>query len=133
MNEAFSLESAFIGGVFISGFVGWLVTDLFFRFVSRVWKIPHVPTDGLQRLPGWLTGVTERTFFFTLVGFGVSGTAPAMIAWIGIKMAANWNLYLDDRRRLAYRFRALLCGLVSLLFAVIGGLYYINVTSISLH
>ena len=47
-------------------------------------------------VPGWLTGGIERLVLTILVGFdaGRSTTASmttAMLAWLGLKLASNWN------------------------------------------
>ena len=42
-------------------------------------------------VPSWLTGTIERLFFTTAVAFELSGVATAMMAWMGVKLAANWN------------------------------------------
>jgi hypothetical protein len=72
-----------------------------------------------------LLGSIERLFFTTLVAFNVSGTATAMIAWIAIKMATDWQRILPRGAKLWVRslaFSALLGNMISLLFALIGGL-----------
>ena len=53
-----------------------------------------------------------------VVAFDVSGTATAMIVWIGIKMAAGWNV---SQPRAATIFTAL-GGLMFMFFALTGGL-----------
>lgn len=68
----------------------------------------------------------ERIFFTILVTFDVSATAAAMIGWITIKMVTDWNRirkHEDDTvgvRSMA--FLGLLGNLLSMLFALIGGL-----------
>jgi len=72
-----------------------------------------------------LVGSIERLFFTILVAFNVSGTATAMIAWIAIKMATDWQRILPRGAKLTVRslaFSALLGNMISLLFALIGGL-----------
>jgi len=39
----------------------------------------------------WVTGITERLFFTVAVAFELSGVATAMMGWMAIKLAANWN------------------------------------------
>ena len=77
-------------------------------------------------VPGWLTGGVERLVFTILVGFdaGIStaSMATAMLAWLALKMASNWNRAdqtAPTTRR--YAFTALLAGLLSMLFAFYGG------------
>jgi hypothetical protein len=47
-----------------------------------------------------------------------------MVAWLGVKLATNWNHpdWKDKPDTRTYAFSALLGGLVSMLFAFIGGL-----------
>src|SRR3989442_1456443 len=42
-------------------------------------------------VPPWLTGIIERLFFTVAVAFDLSGVATAMMAWMAIKLATNWN------------------------------------------
>jgi len=71
-----------------------------------------------------LTGIIERIFFTIIVAFNVSGGAVAMIAWIGAKMAINWNrLSGENPVARAFAMTAFQAGIVSLFFALIGGLF----------
>jgi len=88
------------------------------------------PADEIPEfIPGSVTGILERTFFTLLVAFNVSGTGTAMIAWLALKMASGWNS--GERSEPGTKkwidavntsFVALLAGLASMLFAVVGGL-----------
>ena len=70
-----------------------------------------------------ITGLLERIFFTLLVAFDISGTGVAMMAWLGAKMAANWNRQSNnDHIVRVFSVTALQSGLVSLLFALLGGL-----------
>ena len=78
-------------------------------------------------------------FFTVLIGAGVQGFAPAMIGWLALKLAANWTHRSRDQsdnklrkgqqvaRReeqkllRGYAFTAIVAGLVSMLFAAVGG------------
>ena len=76
-------------------------------------------------VPSCLTGFIER-FIFTAV-IGVAGTTSLpyvgglMGGWLGLKLAANWQQRHDDFAR-ARGILALINGLVSLFFTLIGGL-----------
>ena len=72
-------------------------------------------------IPPGLTGVIERLFFTVAVAFELSGVATAMMAWIAIKLAADWNRP-STTPDTAGTLSAALGGLVSMLFAVTGGL-----------
>jgi hypothetical protein len=66
----------------------------------------------------------ERLFFTVLVGLEVPGAPAAMIGWLALKLATDWN-HPDWKEKAAARefaASALLGGLVSMLFALIGGL-----------
>src|SRR5713101_874251 len=70
--------------------------------------------DGI---PAWLTGIIERLFFTTAVALESSGAAPAMMAWMAIKLAANWNRAQTPPPNVAAVLSAVLGGLVSMFFA----------------
>jgi hypothetical protein len=48
------------------------------------------PTTN-RAVPSWLTGVVERVFFAVLVGLAVPGAPAAMMGWLALKLATNWN------------------------------------------
>jgi len=115
-------------GLFTSLVVGSWVTGFFLRRVRR--RLDRLrglrgdsdpaPWHGVQDIPPWLTGVIERLFFTVVVAFNVPGAVVAMIAWLGVKMATDWNR--PPATPPAGAMSALLGGLVSMLFAVAGGL-----------
>jgi hypothetical protein len=73
-------------------------------------------------VPSWLTGTIERLFFTTAVAFELSGVATAMMAWMGVKLAANWNRPTAPPDPVgALALSAALGGLVSMFFALTGG------------
>lgn len=70
-----------------------------------------------------ITGIVERLFFTIVVAFDLSGAAVAMIAWLGAKMAVNWNrLSGESSATRGFSMTAIQTGMVSLFFALIGGL-----------
>jgi hypothetical protein len=76
-------------------------------------------------IPDWLVGTVERVFFTILVAFNISGTATAMIGWVTIKMLTDWHRILKPDAGVGLRslaFSALLGNMISLFFALIGGL-----------
>jgi len=107
-------------GLAVSLILGGLVTPLFLYVLRRSIGLSYNPRSTPE-VPGWLTGSMERFFFTIMVAFDVSGTSTAMIAWIGIKLATNWNRMLDINLH-GYAFSALLAGLLSMFFALLGGL-----------
>lgn len=93
----------------------------------RLWLgVPPKPrlTEGSKGVPPWLTGVVERLFFTVLVGLEVSGAPTAMVGWLALKLATNWNHpdWKDKPNARTFALSALLGGLVSMFFAMIGGL-----------
>ncbi|MDD2098944.1 hypothetical protein [Pseudomonas putida] len=128
---------------------GWLVTWLFLK-VLRQWmglsekpkgpdKSEKKEPDGesakpeiekpeakgeLRGVPPALTGLIERLFFTVLVAFNVAGVVAAMVGWMALKLATNWNLKFWEQTPSArlFGFSALLAGLISMLFAFLGGL-----------
>ena len=118
--------------------LGGLFVEILRRILYAYLTIEKPNPDSL-RVPPWLTGVVERLVFTFFVGYGMNGTATAMMAWIGFKMLTNWNRPDADTRRRQIKFPpikerqdnarqvragafiALLLGLMSMLFALLGG------------
>jgi hypothetical protein len=110
------------------------------RFVELVRAVTRVRKRAGRRVPGWLIGPTERIFFIVFVAINPQVALPGMLAWIGLKIAANWNRprpprsgphrtgfdrLEEERDRLdvvAHALIALAGGLISMLFALAGGL-----------
>ena len=98
----------------------------------------HEEMEG-RRIPPGVTGYIER-FGFTLFAMAYPASSlTAMVGWLALKMASNWNKDLltraredDLHGRLAARFEklvwnrhaflGLLMGFISMLFAWIGGI-----------
>jgi hypothetical protein len=59
-----------------------------------------------------------------VVAFDVSGATTAMMAWLALKMLTHWNRPGDNKIPYAGAFTALLAGLISMLFALLGGLLW---------
>ena len=120
-------------GVFALG-IGWLCTSIFLKGMRS-----YIETKALRRneteiynemitpldVPSWLIGLTERTFFVILVAFELSAAAIALIGWLTVNMLYNCNILLFEKQNITVRslaFSALLGNLISMLFALIGGL-----------
>jgi hypothetical protein len=79
-------------------------------------------------IPVLVTGTIERLFFLVAVAFNLSGVIVAMIGWIGVKMAAHWGARQEANEQqavdsiYAVRISAILAGILSLFFAMVGGL-----------
>ena len=113
------LSTSVVGGGFVT-----------FIFLSRLRAYMHVHKEkteegGVRRAPPWLTGAIERMFFTLVIAFEVPGAPAAMLIWITLKMATNWNSLFgenkDDAQKRGLAFSSLLAGLVSMTFALIGG------------
>ena len=107
--------------LFLKGIRGYIETKAVKRNETEIYNEIMSPLD----VPSWLIGLTERTFFVILVAFNLSATAIAMIAWLTVKMLYNSNILSDDKKNITVRslkFSALLGNILSMLFALIGGL-----------
>jgi hypothetical protein len=70
-----------------------------------------------------LVGIFERTLITTLVAYDVSGVASFIAAWIAIKMASGWQKWsVGTQYARAAAFIALLGNVMSILFALLGGI-----------
>lgn len=119
-------EDEIIG--FLVSLVGGSITVWLFLKILRWWmhiskqKYEHEETRGV---PAWLTGVIERLFFTLLIYFKLPGVPAAMLIWLTLKMVTNWNSPLRkevDIKHIRLAFTSLLAGLISMGFAVYGGL-----------
>lgn len=99
--------------------LGHAVTSRFVRFLRR--DLPGDVHAGAVGIPVWVTGLTERLFFTVAVAVDLSGTAIAMITWLFAKMGANWGREAGSPTA-PFALSALLGGLVSMFFALVGGL-----------
>jgi len=112
-----------VGFALIAGHFG---TEYFLRIVRQRVDLGEMSFDDPSRVrvPPWITGIVERTFFVVAVGVELSGVGTAMIGWLALKLATNWNHpdFEHGPQARAFAFAALLGGLVSMLFATIGGL-----------
>ena len=112
--------------MFFSTVIGFAGTFLFLYALRGYIGLGNKPKPKNKRVLPWLTGFVERSFFTTIIGLGINGVAPAIIAWLALKMLTNWNskVWEEDPKAKAFAFTALLAGLVSMFFAVLGGLIW---------
>ena len=113
-------------GLFVSLGVGHVAVAIFLRVLRRRLGLgdkPRTHDIAVARVPPWLTGMIERLFFSVLIGAGVSGVPTAMIGWLALKFATNWNHpgWKEVSTSRTFAFSALLGGLLSMLFRVLGG------------
>tara|TARA_R110002111_G_scaffold189680_4_gene254960 strand:- start:289 stop:717 length:429 start_codon:yes stop_codon:yes gene_type:complete len=109
---------ALSGNAVIGRFVDWMRN----RITGGQWTDDKPPSPISPRL----VGIIECLFFTLAVAFDMNGVIVAMVGWITVKMAANWGSrnvpegMSGDRED--FRLSALLGGLVSMGFALVGGL-----------
>ena len=119
-----------IGLVIVSLSIGQAVSFYSIKWVRESKWVNFIDPDKdrKDRIPGWFVGSLERLFFTILVAFDISGTAVAMMLWIALKMTRNLDLLKtgekkeDDSGRRMFVFSGLLGSMISMLFALIGGL-----------
>lgn len=112
-------------GLGFSLLVGHFAVEHFLRRLRKYMALGDKPAlpDPLKRVPPWLTGGLERLFFTLLVAFNVSGTPAAMVGWLALKLATNWNHpdFKDNSQARSFAFSGLVAGLLSMSVALIGG------------
>jgi hypothetical protein len=109
-------------GLLFSVGLGAIVVWLFWLAVGWFSGLP-LKKDLKRSTSNLLTGSVERGFFTVVVAYEVGDPVAGMMAWIAIKLAANWGHYsrAEDPKINKHAFRAILSGMVSMLFALIGG------------
>jgi len=109
-------------GFTISCGIGHFAVKIFLWWLSNLLDVRR--DDDATRTPPWLTGLLERCFFTLAVAVNAAGVVPAMMTWLVLKLAANWQYRenLKDPDKTNYKFSAIVTGLLSMLFAYIGGL-----------
>lgn len=111
-------------GMVFSVIVGGIVTWAFLEGLRKYQRLKKdTESNDSRPVPPWLTGMVERAFFTVVVALDISGAAVAMVAWLTLKMVTNWNRSggYRDVKQVRLAFSALMAGLVSMLFAVVGG------------
>jgi hypothetical protein len=110
-------------GLTISCGIGHVIVSKFHRWLTHLLGVPR-DLDANRTPPG-LTGFLERLFFTIAVAVNASDALTAMMAWLALKLAANWQSRTDipgAEIKKNYTFSAIVTGLLSMLFAYIGGL-----------
>lgn len=115
-------------GITVGLIGGWAVVWAFQRLS------PPPPPMAKGGVPPWLTGLIERGFFTPVAAIGfarpesIGFVVTAMLAWLTLKMAANWGRPTHEaatprymRFRAQHSVKALLSGLISMGFALLGG------------
>ena len=106
--------------------LGQVITGLFLSMLRKNIGLTEKPRseDTPKRIPPWVTGTVERLVFTIFVGINAAAAPTAMIAWLALKLATNWNhpQWHSDPQTRIFAFSALLAGLISLTCAYVGGL-----------
>jgi undecaprenyl pyrophosphate phosphatase UppP len=115
----------FVAGLVIALGLGHFAVKWFLDSVRAESDVPaDRPGAGV---PNWIIGLFERTFAFLIILAAVEGAYAVLGAWIAAKLALNWQRhpYKDDpeEERLVrvYGISALMAGILSLGFGVVGG------------
>lgn len=69
-----------------------------------------------------ITGFIERLFFTLAIPLEVKGVLLTMVAWITVKTWFSWGKKINSQWGKAFALQTLLLGMVSMLFALIGGM-----------
>jgi len=121
------IAAVWILGMLLSCVLGHFIVGEFLRRLSINLGLleSRNPDSIAAKTPSWVTGYLERFFFTVAVAADMAGVIPAMMTWLVVKLAANWQLredIKDQREKANYKFSALLAGLVSMIIAFVLGL-----------
>ena len=134
-------------GVVFSLFVGHLLIKKILKILRTYIRFDVSGINVAEReIPPWLVGILERSFFTVVIAFDVSAAGAAIMAWVAIKMATDWNRInvknvppsgappsakstvpinsstIDEATLRVFALSALYGSLLSMFFALIGGL-----------
>lgn len=114
---------AWIIGLVVSLLIGHFLTDYSLKYIRKKYSIFKYPDNEKTLIPAYLTGLIERFFFTFIVAFDVSGTAIAMLVWMTLKLTRNLEILKEvDREKNESIYSGILGSMISLFFALIGGL-----------
>lgn len=124
MTEA--IAACWIAGAGFALIVGHCLLAWFTCAAREAGRLP----EGNPPLPGWIIGTAERLMAFLIIasGFEVRDAGTIFLAWIGAKLAANWQRRdadkVDEEQSRIIRGRtliALMASALSLGVAVLSG------------
>jgi hypothetical protein len=101
----------------------------FYPPVEEKYHLPKADKKAPERhVKPLIPGLLERLFFTVIIAFEVSGAAVGMVTWIALKMLAS-RKYREERAGeegfpsgLPFEYAGLVGNLLSMLFALVGGL-----------
>lgn len=110
-------------GLYISLFLGGFFTTLFHRYIMKV--NGQIDTDQSEKIDdrAWIFGSLERLFFTLAAAISVGGAVIAMMIWLAMKMVTHgfWQHNAEPSNKAAMNY--LTISMVSMVFALIGGLF----------
>jgi hypothetical protein len=116
----------FVVGLGFALGLGHLVVKWFLGWVRERSGVPANRAEA--GVENWIVGLFERTLAFVLAFANVEGAYVVLGAWMAAKLALNWRRHpfnKDDpnaeREVRVYGISALMAGVLSLGFGVIGG------------
>lgn len=114
---------SWLSGIAVALLGGGVAAWAFSTAAEKLLRIPPKPYSSVPRIPPWLTGLVERSFFVVLVAINDNGALESMMGWLAIKLAVNWQKYDYEAQPSAQSrgLLALLTGAISLAFAFVGG------------
>jgi hypothetical protein len=98
-----------VAGLSFALIAGGIVVWLFLYALRGFIGLGDKPKPKTKRVPPWLTGFVERFVFAVLVGLDTAGAATAMMGWLAIKLASNWNRKDMEDVAAARHFRLVHC------------------------
>ncbi len=133
--QKYMLHCVWVQGLTFSLIIGALLMHLLDSFLDRhiLKKIKNayydLPKEDDPResklnpidVHPLIVGTIERLFFTLVVAYEVTGAAVAMVGWVTVKATIIWVGKVDKQHGQAFALRSVLCGLASMLFALIGG------------
>jgi hypothetical protein len=118
----------FVVGLAVATGLGHVLVEWFLTWVRKKSGVPFKASG--DQVPNWITGAFERLLAFVLV-VTVSEfqqVALILLAWMGAKLAANWQRQpfrgdgsAADQRLRIYTISALMAGTLSLAIGIAGG------------
>ena len=109
-------------GLYISLFLGGFFTTLFRRYIIAA--DDQSDANGVEKIGErvWIFGSLERLFFTLAAAVSVGGAVIGMMIWLAMKMITKgfWQQNSASTEKAAMNY--LTISMVSMVFALIGGL-----------
>lgn len=99
------------------------------EFVARLRGASRVKKPSPPRVPPEVTGIVERYLAFSVVALDLDSAGTILVAWMGAKLAANWQRQAMrkgsesyNRTMITHTMIALISGTISIALGALGGL-----------